>query len=135
MSTLAATPPLLLRPQTILVVDDSPDVAHVLSVWLEHDHRRVFCAHSGREAAAILERQAIDAVVTDILMPDGDGIELLTALRLRQPRLRLVAMSGGGRYLEAPNCLQLAHAAGAQVCLQKPFTHVELFAALDGTAA
>lgn len=122
-------------PRTVLIVDDSPDLVRVLASWLERRSDRVLCAHSGKEAAAILRHNHVDVVVTDVLMPDGDGIELITSMRQSEKRPRLVAMSGGGRFMNAPNCLDLAHAAGANVCLQKPFTHLELFAAIDGHAA
>jgi CheY-like chemotaxis protein len=133
-SSLVAAQPVA-TPRTILIVDDSVEITHLLGVWLESENHRVFRALSGREARKILAREAIDVLVTDILMPDGDGIELLNALRSRAPRPRLIAMSGGGHYLAAPNCLELARAAGADACLQKPFTSAELLASLAGRAA
>lgn len=115
---------------TVLVVDDVPDVARVVALWLGDRARAVFTATSIKEACVILDREAIDVVVTDILMPEGDGIELISLISRRKSRPRIVAMSGGGSYLDAPSCLDLALAAGAQATLHKPFTAEELFGAV-----
>lgn len=120
---------------SVLVVDDSTHVVEFISELLRREGHAVVSARSGRDAAAILDSLAVDIVITDILMPEGDGIELLRRVR-RDSRLapRLIAISGGGRYVDSKNCLTIAAATGAQVCLKKPFTDVELLAALEPTA-
>jgi CheY-like chemotaxis protein len=65
-------------------------------------------------------------VITDILMPDGDGIEVIRALKKAQPHVRIIAVSGGGRHLEASECLKLASGLGAHGVLRKPFRREEL---------
>lgn len=120
---------------SVLIVDDSTHVVEFISELLRREGHAVVSARSGRDAAVILDSIAVDIVITDILMPEGDGIELLHRVR-REGRSapRLIAISGGGRYVDSKNCLSIAAAAGAQVCLKKPFTDVELLAALEPTA-
>lgn len=117
---------------SVLIVDDSTHVVAFLSELLRREGHAVVSARSGREAATILESISVDVLITDVLMPDGDGIELLNRLRRdgRNP-VRLIAISGGGRYVDSNNCLTIAAAAGAHACLKKPFTDVELLAALE----
>lgn len=120
---------------SVLVVDDSTHVVEFISELLRREGHAVVSARSGREAGAILDSIAVDVLITDVLMPEGDGIELLHRLRRTGRHVpRLIAISGGGRYVDTQNCLTIAAAAGAQVCLKKPFTDVELLAALEPTA-
>lgn len=117
---------------SVLVVDDSAPVVEFISELLRREGHAVVSAHSGREAAALLESVAVDVLITDVLMPDGDGIELMNRLRrLGKVVPRMIAISGGGRYVDSQNCLTIAAAAGAHVCLKKPFTDVELLAAIQ----
>jgi CheY-like chemotaxis protein len=117
---------------SILVVDDSTHIVEFVSELLRREGHAVVSARSGREASAILDSVAVDVLITDVLMPDGDGIELLHRLRRTARAMpRVVAISGGGRYVDSQNCLTIAAGAGAQVCLKKPFTDVELLAALQ----
>jgi CheY-like chemotaxis protein len=119
---------------SVLVVDDSPHIVEFVSELLRRQGHSVVVAHSGREASTILESLTIDVLITDVLMPEGDGIELLHRLRSSGRTVpRVVAISGGGRYVDSQNCLAIAAGAGAHVCLKKPFTDVELFAALQPT--
>ena len=120
---------------SVLVVDDSMHVVEFISELLRREGHAVVSARSGREAAAILDSLAVDVLITDVLMPEGDGIELLHRLRRAERHIpRIVAISGGGRYVDSQNCLTIAAGAGAQVCLKKPFTDVELLAALETKA-
>jgi YesN/AraC family two-component response regulator len=80
------------------------------------------------------ERQ-FDLVITDVLMPDGDGIDLITELKKVQPSARILAMSGGGRYLEGSDYLKLATGLGAHAAIMKPFTWQQLRAAIEEAIA
>ncbi len=115
---------------TILLADDSPELRTMLTDWLRRAGHIVMGASSGNEAAAVLRRAHVDVVITDVVMPDGDGIELIREFRDRQPGLRFVAISGGGQGVGTLDCLALAREAGADLCLRKPFTPAELLAAL-----
>jgi DNA-binding NtrC family response regulator len=60
-------------------------------------------------------------VITDILMPDGDGLEVISELKKARPSARIIAMSGGGSHLRAEDCLKFAKGLGAHDVLMKPF--------------
>ncbi len=86
---------------------------------------------NAREACEQMGRHAFDLVITDVLMPDGDGIDLITELKKVQPKARIIAMSGGGRYLEGSDYLKLATGLGAHAAIMKPFTWAQMKAAID----
>ncbi len=119
---------------TVLLADDSPELRTMLTDWLRRAGHTVIGAASGGEAAAVLRRTHVDVVITDVVMPDGDGIELIRSFRGGQPGLRFIAISGGGQGVGTLDCLALARDAGADLCLRKPFTPAELLAALRPTA-
>lgn len=77
-------------------------------------------ARSGREAIQLLREQAMDVVVTDVLMPERDGIELLMDISGMKRKPKVIAMSGGGR-VGVGVCLNMAEGLGAQRVLEKPF--------------
>lgn len=72
----------------------------------------------------------VDMVITDILMPDGDGLEVITELKRAQPSVRIIAMSGGGHHLRAAECLKFATGLGAHGLLLKPFKREQLLEAV-----
>jgi CheY-like chemotaxis protein len=115
----------------ILVADDARDLQALIASWLEEAGHAVTSAFNGREIAAHVERQAFDVVVTDILMPDGDGWDAIAAVLRLRPGTRIIAMSGGSREIPANAVLRVARKAGALAVLQKPFTRVEFMEALD----
>ena len=94
-----------------------------------------------RHARAMTEGECDDdtphfaCVLLDSRLPDGDGIDLITELKKVQPGARVVAMSGGGRYLEGSDYLKLARGIGAHSALMKPFTWAQLQAAMDQALA
>lgn len=92
----------------------------VLSKALERDGYAVVEASNGRSALECLDQTSVDLVVTDIIMPDSEGVELTLLLHNSQPELPVIAMSGGGHW--GPEFhLALARAAGAIQVLSKPF--------------
>lgn len=114
--TPTATPPL-----SILVADDEEGIRNLLTHWLGRRGHSVACADSGRHALHLLNRQHFDVVITDVMMPDGDGFELIPAVRKAQPDARIVAISGGGQFIPSTDCLVLARGLGAHATVQKPF--------------
>lgn len=115
-----------MKPVVILLVDDSEPARRVLQSWLEGRGHRVVTACSGREALAVVESQDVDLVITDVLMPDGDGVELTRTLRKTRPHLGIIAISGGGFNAGTSTCLQRAQQAGAHALLLKPFHQDQL---------
>lgn len=115
---------------TILVVDDEELIRRVVVKLLE---RRGYVVEAEGHAKAALERVSaggVALVLTDVLMPDMDGTELLLALRRRHPEVPVVAMSGGGR-ISAASYLATMGALGAAAVLPKPFTEGELLAVIE----
>lgn len=123
-----------MKPISILVADDEPGMRDLLFGWLERDGHHVACARSGHEAAALMKQERFDVVIADVLMPDGDGLELITETKRSLPEIGIVAISGGGRYLHGEECLRVATGLGAHAAVLKPFSFGQLrdciFAAL-----
>jgi len=102
--------------RTILVVDDDPGVRDVIRSMLESAGYAVRVAANGKEAMKILRDDGIDLILTDLVMPEQEGIETIKALRREYPDLKVIAMSGafGGDYL------RIAAYLGAHGTLAKP---------------
>ena len=115
---------------SILVADDEDSIRSLLEHFFRSGGHAVVAVANAREACDALAKQPFDLVVTDVLMPDGDGLDLITELRKRQPGARILAMSGGGRYLEGGDYLKLAKGLGAHAAMMKPFTLEQLQAAM-----
>jgi CheY-like chemotaxis protein len=114
----------------ILVIEDHAGFRETLSEMLRSAAHEVRCASNGREALDILHDETFDLLVTDVLMPEVDGIEVLTALKRMPTPLPVIAISGGGA-LPASLALSLSSALGARAVLFKPFYRQELIAAIE----
>lgn len=114
----------------ILVLDDNPDLVKVMAAVLNHAGHVTLTAVNGREALRVIGDSQIDVVLTDLIMPEMDGIEVIMALRQRFPTLKIIAMSGGGR-LSATDLLSVASRLGASHTLSKPVSSPELLAAIQ----
>jgi CheY-like chemotaxis protein len=115
--------------QTILVVDDEADVIRMITLILEDADYAVISTNRGEDAIRYLASQTVDLVVTDIIMPDMEGIEFIRSVQASHPALPIVAISGGGRSHNA-DFLRFARGLGAQATLSKPFRREELLAAV-----
>jgi CheY-like chemotaxis protein len=118
-----ATP---LRPRSILIVDDDPGVLSLLTTVLTDTGYQVSVASNGNEAIAHCRRKVVDLLITDLVMPEREGIETIRYFRKEVPYAKIIAISGAfeGQMLEAANVL------GAQATLQKPIRPDELLAAV-----
>ena len=114
----------------ILVIDDDDQYRSLLVRALTDAGHVVRGAANGRAGLRELSQGAVDVVITDLLMPDMDGIEIVATLRRESPHVRIVAISGGGR-IDAGEYLRLAQHLGADRTLRKPFTLASLCAAID----
>jgi DNA-binding NtrC family response regulator len=116
---------------SILVVDDDDSVLTVVEACLRGAGYDVASA-SGRDSVLrMLAAKHFDLVITDVLMPEFDGTEVVTAAKTHQPAASIMAMSGGGPYLTAEFCLKMAKALGAGGPLIKPFHLDELLLAVQ----
>ena len=120
------------RPLSILVADDLCELQKLITSWLEEAGHTVKGASSGRQVLEQAQTQSFDLLVTDILMPDGDGWSAIAEVRRLQPETRILAMSGGAREMPARAVLRIAQRAGALGFLAKPFSRPEF---LDAVAA
>ncbi|MEW5688373.1 MAG: response regulator [Pseudomonadota bacterium] len=117
-------------PTRILIVDDDDALRRALSRTLRGHGYEVDEAGDAHEALGAIDRQAPDLVLTDIMMPGGDGVELINAIRHRMPRPGILAMSGRGS-MGALDLLHLAEKLGADLSLNKPFSTDELLLAIS----
>jgi len=113
--------------RTIMVVDDEPDIVKIVRVLLEDNGFNVRCANSGKDLFAVLEELKPDLIILDIMMPEIDGLEVLTRLKgdpstASIPVILLTAKVQHEDILEG-------YKTGAEYYITKPFTRVQL---LDG---
>jgi len=114
----------------ILVIDDEEAMRSVLRRGLETAGHSVVEAANGVEGLKQIEAGGIELIVTDLLMPEMDGIEIIFSIRKNHPELKIIAMSGGGQ-LPADGYLKIAQRGGARRVLIKPFKLQELLQAVE----
>lgn len=107
----------------ILVVDDEQSVGELIKILLTRDGYEVATAENGREGLKQVDILHPDLVITDITMPDMEGIELITILRKQHDDLPIVAMSGN---VVGRSFLKVTEVLGAAATLHKPFSTQEL---------
>jgi two-component system chemotaxis response regulator CheY len=103
----------------VLTIDGSPGLRQMMSYTLKSAGYEVLEASNGREALQLAKLYNIDLLITDIIMPEMDGIEILRAFKKINPHFLAIAISGGGQ-LGAEIYLKLAQKIGAQRVLEKP---------------
>jgi CheY-like chemotaxis protein len=104
---------------SILIIDDDAAVIRTLSLILTRAGYQVSTVNSGRKGLELLTQNGFDLVLTDIIMPELDGIEAIRRIRTDHPGLRIIAMSGGGQ-IDKADFLHMAEALGADRVLEKP---------------
>ena len=118
----------------ILLVDDDPLVRGTLHAMLARAGYEVEDADNGETALDAYARQPHDLVITDLVMPDVEGLETIREMRRRFGDVRIIAMSGGG-VGSASHYLQAAKRLGALSVLSKPFSNDDLLAAIEQALA
>ncbi len=113
----------------ILVVDDEPQIRTLLRIILEKEGYQVVEARDGEEALNVFHREPADLIITDLIMPGKEGIETIREFRKRFPKVKIIAMSGGGR-AEPQGYLHLAQRLGAAKTLAKPMSRNEILEAV-----
>ena len=114
----------------VLVIDDDDLVRETLEMLLLDAGYSVTSASDGRRGLAELEKATPDFVVTDIYMPEKEGIETIVDIRRTHPNIKIIAMSGGADVGSMP-VLQLAEMVGADKVLKKPFLPSEIVEAIE----
>ena len=113
----------------ILVIDDEEQMRDMLQGLLEQRGYEVVVAPNGKVGARLCTEEQIGVVITDLLMPEMDGIETIMALKREFPDVKIIAISGGGR-IGPEDYLKMANSLGAQYTLKKPFSTKELLEAV-----
>ena len=113
----------------ILVIDDDPSILTMLKKMLEKAGYEVDTANNGSEGLEKIEECPPDLLITDIVMPEKEGLELIFYLRKKNPGLKIIAISGGGRF-NYDGYLTSAKHLGANLIFQKPLVHKELIQAV-----
>jgi DNA-binding response OmpR family regulator len=118
----------------ILIIDDEEQIRTMLKRVLEREGHETMAASNGRLGMRIHLKDPADLVITDIIMPEQEGIETIIKLRRESPRTKIIAISGGGD-VGAEGYLAMAGKLGAQVTLQKPFGLEEILMAVRNLLA
>ena len=116
---------------TILVVDDDQQIRDMLRITLERENYDVVEAGDGLEAVAAYKTQSVDLIITDIVMPEKEGIELIMELKGIDPSVKIIAISGGGR-INPEDYLKWARRFGVDNTFSKPVDRQKLLAAVSG---
>lgn len=119
---------------TILIIDDETELLEELEFLLSEQGFSVLTAKNGREGIRMFHAAKPSIVITDILMPEQEGIETIRELRKIQPALKIIAISGGG-LIEPSYYLSQALQLGADYVLEKPFEFNELSSLLRQLSA
>ncbi|HHV37370.1 MAG TPA: response regulator [Candidatus Cloacimonetes bacterium] len=114
----------------ILVVEDDSSFRKVLVRMLTRAGYEIDQAGDGNQALEVCAEFKPDLVLTDIIMPDKEGLETIQELLEMCPELKIIAMSGGGKF-GPDSYLPLAEKLGAKASLQKPFMRDELLSTIE----
>jgi len=113
----------------VLIIDDEAPIRSMLKLMLERDGFEVAEAPDGMEAIRIYRQNPADLIITDLIMPNQDGIGMIIALKKEFPDVKIIAMSGGG--LNKPEgYLKGAKKLGAACTLTKPIDRDEMLRAI-----
>jgi two-component system cell cycle response regulator CpdR len=108
----------------ILVLDDEPSILLMIKKMLEKAGHEVCIALNGKEGMLLFEKDKPDLVISDIIMPEKEGLETIFELRRLYPDLKIIAISGGGR-IGPDGYLPGAKLLGANMVFQKPLDQKE----------
>jgi len=113
---------------TILVVDDEPNIRFVIKEIMQKEGYTILEACDGIQALAVLDENInnVDLVITDLVMPEKNGLDLIMEIKIKQPHLKILAISGGGGLNGRFDYMPIAELVGAESILEKPFNMDEL---------
>ena len=113
----------------ILVIDDDPQIGRLLEKVLSRAGHEVVIALNGREGLQLFREGTFDLLITDLIMPEKEGLETIMELRRDYPDSNIIAMSGGGR-IGPENYLSMAKKLGVHRTFTKPLLRMELLQAV-----
>jgi DNA-binding response OmpR family regulator len=115
----------------ILIIDDDPAARRMISRVLMDGQHQVIEAQNGVEGVRLYRAEAPDLIITDIIMPEQEGIQTIAEIRSTNSTVGIIAISGGGSG-DGDLYLSMAEELGADAVLAKPFRPSELVALVDG---
>jgi DNA-binding response OmpR family regulator len=118
----------------ILLIEDDPAVRDTFEIILSTDNHQITTAENGAVGLERLAAGGIDLVLTDIIMPQCDGVEVIRTMRRQADAPPVIAISGGSR-TSSVNYLEVAQMLGAQQILSKPVGALELLGAVKKVLA
>jgi DNA-binding response OmpR family regulator len=113
----------------ILIIDDDEQVLDMLYESLTREGYDVLRASNGEQGLRLYRQEPVDLIITDIIMPEKEGIETIIELRKDFPDVKIIAMSGGGR-IGTKDYLHLAKIFGVQRTFKKPVAREQLLDAI-----
>jgi DNA-binding response OmpR family regulator len=119
---------------TVLIIDDEAPMRKMIRTILESAQYQVIEAPNGIVGLRMFREQRPRLVITDILMPDKEGIETIREIKQVDPAARIIAISGGGRTART-DFLKVAEKFGAMESLKKPFRRSDLLACIERVLA
>jgi two-component system, OmpR family, response regulator len=108
----------------ILIIEDDEKIARVIQLELEHEGYRVSIAHTGKAGLSIIEKEEIDVVILDVMIPELNGMEVLRRIRHENNEIIVIMLTARGSIYDKVNGLDL----GANDYMTKPFEIEELLA-------
>jgi DNA-binding response OmpR family regulator len=114
----------------VLVIDDNRDMRELMRVILEGVGYSVDLAEDGEVGLRAQRTRPADVVITDIFMPNQDGLEIIVRLRVEYPEVKVLVVSGGGARVKGSGYLTTAREIGAHAVLPKPFEQQDLLLAV-----
>jgi CheY-like chemotaxis protein len=114
----------------VLIVEDDKELREMLKLSLLRRGITVLEAENGKDAIVHFKPLLTDLVVTDLIMPEEDGLKVVIKLRELKPSIKIIAISGGGK-VGPGSYLNLAKALGADAIYSKPFSVNELIAKIE----
>jgi CheY-like chemotaxis protein len=115
----------------ILVIDDDMQLRQMLKQMLERQGYDVVEAQDGKEGLNLYRQAPTDLVITDIIMPEKEGVETIIELKRDFPDVKIIAISGGSRGIDSTNCLYYVKQFGADYIFAKPFDRKILLEAVQ----
>jgi len=113
--------------KNILIIDDEVDIITMLKRLFERKGFNVLTASDGVQGIEVFKENKIDLVITDIIMPEKEGVEVIFELQRDNPNCKIIAVSGGG-YLNPQDYLSTAREIGVSATFSKPFDTQQLVA-------
>jgi DNA-binding response OmpR family regulator len=114
----------------VLIVEDEKDLREMLKISLSRKQFTVMEANNGKDAIIHFKPSVTDIVITDLIMPEEDGLKVIMKLKELKPSLKIVAISGGGK-AGPGSYLNLAKALGADAVFSKPFSVQEMISRIE----